>query len=119
MVRTNIVATGLSKSGIATTLVAAHTDGNMFINTGRTFVIVNNADAAAKTVTFQTPLEVDGQGVADKVVSVPATSERLIGPFPPDIYSQSSGADIGKVYVDWEDFADVTLAVFEPPSKGQ
>ena len=117
MVRTEIVATGLSKSGIATTLVAAHTDDNMFINTGRTFVIINNADVAEKDVTFVTPLEVDGQGVADKIVAIPATSDRLIGPFPPALYNQTAAPDIGKVHVNFEDFADATIAVFEPPSK--
>lgn len=114
MARTLIASTKLSIAGIATTLGAAHTDGNMFVNSGRTFVVVNNADVAEKTFTFQTPRTEGGNAVDELIITVAASTERLIGPFPPATYNQVGGADAGKVYVDFEDFADATLAVFEP-----
>ena len=113
MVRSLTASTKLSIAGIATTLAAAHTDGNMFVNSGRTFVIVNNADGASKTFTFQTPRTEGGNLVDELIVTVTSTTERLIGPFPPATYNQIGGADAGRVYLDFEDFADATLAVFE------
>ena len=85
----------------------------MFPGDGETKVIVKNANAAACTVTVQTPLTEGGLAVADQVVVVPAnTGEMHIGPFRQDIYNRPGGAtDPGMVYVDFSIQASVTYAV--------
>lgn len=54
-------------------------------NDGRVFLYVKNA-ADMLNVTIQTPGTVDGLAVADRVVNVPANSERVIGPLDRDTY---------------------------------
>jgi len=82
------------------------TDGNKFLNDGKTFLFVRNGSGGDITVTFDCPGSVDGAAIADLVVTVKATSdgngldELLIGPFTA-IFNQSDG------YV-WAVFSAVT-----------
>lgn len=111
MPRTNITVVEITRDGVAPTEVAGDaTNGNQFDHGARTFMRVRNADgAAAHIVTIITPGTVDGLAIADRVVSVPASATRYIGPFTND-YRQPDG----KVYVD-VDSAQLNLAVFRLP----
>lgn len=111
MPRTNITVVEITRAGVAATEVAGDTvNGNQFDHGARTFLRARNADGAAPhTATIQTPGTVDTLAIADRVVSVPASATRYIGPFTTD-YRQSDG----KVYVDVDD-AQLNLAVFRLP----
>lgn len=108
-VRTTVVAQQLVRTGITPSYNAATvTDGDAFLNDGRVFVQVLNANAAARTLTVAIPVTVDGCAVAGKAIIVPLTvGNKYIGPFPPDIYNQSTGM----VHLDWSAVDDVTFAV--------
>src|SRR5574341_903958 len=85
MARTEVAVTQIVRTGVFTTETVGITDGHKFVNTGRTFAIVRNNHATlAKNVTFQTPQTILALTVQELVVSVPALSSRLIGPFPSD-----------------------------------
>lgn len=76
-----------------------------------TFIHVKNGSGGALTVTVVTPGTVVGSGglaVADVAVSVPAGGERMIGPFPPDIYGNP--ADAGKVAITYSGVTSLTIA---------
>jgi hypothetical protein len=66
-------------------------------NDGRTFLYVVNGSVGAITVTVDNPSTVDGQALADLVVSVAATGDgdgldkKFIGPFT-GIYNQTNGS---------------------------
>lgn len=61
-------------------------------NDGKTFLHFKKSGAGACTVTFVTPGTVDGLAVADRTVSVPATTgDVMVGPFPRRIYNDSDG----------------------------
>lgn len=104
-----ISRTGLDSSGVYT--AGDSVNGHLFTpNAGNTFVHVKNADASAHTCTITTPKQINGLAVADVAVSVPASDERMIGPFPPDLFNNSDG-----VYIDFDVATSVTLAVFKLP----
>lgn len=67
-------------------------DTYTFPNDGQTFLHFKKSGAGACVVTIVTPNTSDGLAVADLTVSVPATTgDKMIGPFPRDIYNDSSG----------------------------
>jgi hypothetical protein len=59
-------------------------------NNGKVFVHFKKTGAGACTVTIVTPGTLDGNAVADKTFSVPATTGDIhVGPFEPGIYNAS------------------------------
>jgi hypothetical protein len=105
--RVTVTAQELSRAGVTPTYNAASADNNAFSNDGRTMVQVLNV-GAEMTVTIPTPGTVDGLAITDLAVVVPLTTgNKMIGPFPPDIYNQSTG----EVYLNWSRSSDVTFAV--------
>lgn len=75
-----------------TSPAAAAAGGDAFDNSGVEFVYLKNEHATvARTVTFDVQGTVDGQAITDKAINVPALSGILVGPFPPEIYNNSSG----------------------------
>ncbi len=60
-------------------------------NDGGTFIHILNGGGSDDTVTVITNKTVGGLAVADQTIVVTAGEERLIGPFPPDIYNNADG----------------------------
>lgn len=73
-----------------------------------TFLHVKNGSASAVTVTLVTPGTVDGLAVADRMVSVPATSDRFIA-VPENPYINF--ADGGLAEIQFSAITSVTFAV--------
>lgn len=71
------------------------TNGHVAKNSGRTIITVSNADASnPHSVTFVIPGTVDGQAVADRVVSIPASGSREFGQFPVEVYGGQLAIDV-------------------------
>lgn len=102
MPRTNLNVAPLNRAGVFEPGVASTVDGHMFGNDGQTFVEVQNSSATvAHSVTIVTGGTSEGLAVADVVVPLPVSSRRLIGPFPKETFDQPSGADRGRVYLNY------------------
>lgn len=99
--RAALTVTQITRSGLTETLYTADGDGHKFSNNGSVWVKVKNDYTSTITATFVTPGTVDGLSIADLDIAVPAGSNRLVGPFPPSQYNNSSGSDAGKVYLNW------------------
>jgi hypothetical protein len=110
MARVLLTVQPVSRLGVEPAYAAAQTDGNSFNNTGREFLHIKNG-AIDCVVTVKTPRTVDGQAVTERTVTVTATEERMIGPFPPATFNQL-GASGDVVFVDYDDVTNVTLGVF-------
>jgi hypothetical protein len=110
MARVTLAVQAISRLGVEPAFAAAETDGNAWNNTGREFLHVKNG-ATACVVTVLTPRTVDGQAVTARTVTVPATEERVIGPFPPETFNQR-GAAGDVVHVNYDDVTNVTVGVF-------
>lgn len=117
MARTEITPQTSVRTGLTPTFTAAIVDGHAFDNAGeRVYIHVKNTDASPVDVTIPTPKTVDGLDVEDMVVSVPATTgEKIIGPFPNDVYAQNDATlGIKKcVYIDYASTTGVTVAVIK------
>ena len=116
MARAELTATQITRDGVLDSGTAGVADGHKFVNTGRCFIEVANSDSgAARTITFVTPKTLVSLALADLAVEIPASSSRLIGPFPGDIFNQQSGADEGMVYVNYEagQHTKFTVKVYE------
>jgi hypothetical protein len=99
----------ISRSGKSVTeqmTAATATDGEKFLNDGKTFLRVKNGSVNPITVTVDNPSSIDGQALADLTITVAATGDgdgldfQDIGPFTA-MYNQSDG------YV-WAYFSAVT-----------
>lgn len=105
----------LARGGISTTsavMTAAVADGHMFANDGMTTIVFNNTNASPRTVTIQTPGNVDGLAIAELTITVPATNGRIYaGTFPRSVYNQTTGY----VYVDYSATAGLTVAAIRIP----
>ncbi len=98
----------IARTGLKPTYAAAvPADGHKFQNTGREFLHVKNGAGAPINVTIQTPGTVDGLAVGELIVAVTNAEERMIGPFPTNIYNQADGM----VYLDYSSETSVTVAV--------
>lgn len=112
MARSALTLQNITLAGLTPALAAANVDGNMFTNDGTEFIDVANAAVGSMTVTVQTPGTVGGNLIADKVITVGAGVTKRIGPFPTDVYNQTTGADRGKVYLDYSSVTTVTVGAF-------
>lgn len=95
-------------AGLNPTYAAAAAAGDSFANDGKIVLHVKNTNAAARTVTVasQRPAS-PGLAPANNAVSIPATTgERLIGPFDPIIWNDSTGS----VLITYSADAGVTIA---------
>lgn len=108
MARTALAVQDVTRTGLNPAYSAANVDGHSVPNGGREVLHVKTSGTPCN-VTIQTPGTVDGQAVADRVVALGATAERLIGPFPADYYNQPTGDG---VYVDFSAVTGVTVAAF-------
>lgn len=86
--------------------------GHQFINDGATQLLIQNTNAATRTITISTPNTVDGNAIADLAFTIAATTGRLLtATFPRTIYNQSDG----KVRVDYSATAGVKIAAVQIP----
>jgi len=106
-----VVKTGLEPVYVAATL----TDGDRFRNTGKEFIHVINGGGSPCLVTVPTPATISGLLIEDRVVTVPAGEDRMIGTFEPGLYNNpSGGTDAGECYVEYDQVTTVTVAVIRP-----
>lgn len=114
MSRHDVEVQVMDREGLAVTFEPVHADlQHAFLNTGREYLHLKNIDDAAHTVTLKIAQTVDGQAFTSPTVSIPdTTGDLVIGPFPKGIYNQTDG----KVYIDFDDGTDVTLAVVQLPA---
>lgn len=76
---------------------------------------IKNAAVGSITVTIKmTGILVDGQAVADKVITVGATTNMLIGPFTQNM-AQTSGTNAGQVLIEYSSITSVTRAFLKTP----
>ena len=110
MARTELTVQNIVRAGVSASYTAAIADNHKFTNNGRMFAHVKNGSGGAIVVTIQTPGTVDGLAIADRTVSIPATTgDVMIGPFPPGQYNQSDGM----VYIDYASTTSMTIGVFQ------
>lgn len=74
-----------SDVGIQLAFVAV-AGSDIFVNDGKTIVLVNNADVSVNNVTIITTKTIAGLAVANRPVVVAAGEIESIGPFPPSLY---------------------------------
>jgi hypothetical protein len=72
--------------------------------------LVQNDDAADKTVNFLTQVSIDGQAVGDPAIVVTAGEQRIIGPFRPSYYNDGNG----KCQITYSAVTNLKIAIFEP-----
>lgn len=96
-------------AGVAVTYVAAASSQD-FVNTGQEVVHVKNGSGSSITVTF-TAAGKDNFGIVatahDYVITVPATDDRIIGPFDTARFNTTAG----KVSITWSATTTVTVAI--------
>lgn len=109
MARTALTATSLVPGGGDISAAAANVDGHSFANTGHQLLYIINNDASPTTITFQTPLQVEGQDVAEVTDSLAAGAAALYGIFSTRLFNQASG----EVYVDFSSVTSLTVQLFE------
>jgi len=89
---------------------AANVDGHSLSNLREdVFLYVKNGGASPITVTVITPGAVDGLAIADLPVTVTNAQERMIGPFPKELYNQPDNT----VHVNFSDVTSVTVAAIQ------
>lgn len=108
MPRTELAVQDVSRVGGTATYTAANVDGHSVQNDGRMLLHVKNG-AVNVVVTLVITRTIDGQAPANRTVTVIATEDWFIGPFPSDSYNQ--GGTVGdKIHIDFDDISNVTIA---------
>ncbi len=99
------------RAGLAPAYAAAAGGGDTLAPGSNVFLHVKNASGGAITVTIVTPrTDAVGNPVADNTVSVPATTgDRMIGPFPAEIYADPT---TGLVNVTYSGVTSLTVGAF-------
>ena len=111
MARTAIVPQTMAPTGFVPSFAPANAVGGASIpGDGKTVIHVKNASASPINVTIQTPVQVDGLAVEERVVAVANGAEKIIGPFNAN-YNQADGT----VYVDYSAVTSVTVAAYQIP----
>lgn len=93
MADVDVALTAAAPGGTTSVPVAMATaDTYKIRNNGRVLLYFAKTGAGAAVITITTPKTVGGLAVAEQTVAVPATTGKVwAGPFPPDIYNDTSG----------------------------
>ena len=112
MARTSKTTEKVTAAGLQPDMTAPTVDGDV-IDANNAVLVVTNASGAPINVTVQTPATgAGGLAIEERIVAVAAGAvAKLIGPFPGEVYGQPSGADKGRVYVNYSAQASVTRGV--------
>jgi hypothetical protein len=103
----------VTRAGTTPTPYNASAGGDKFPAGAGVTVRVINGSGSAVTPTFATPGQVSGLDIADLVGgSTPASGAKVYGPFPPELFADSSGL----VAVTWSATTTVTFEVMRIPS---
>ncbi len=101
----------ITRAGVGPTYAAAAGGGDSFLPDADTFLHVKNGSGGALTVTIVTQnTDSLSNPVADNAVSVPAAGERMIGPFPAQVYANPS---TGNADVTYSGVTTLTVAVLK------
>lgn len=106
----NLSVEEVLRSGLAASYTGSLSTENTykFLNDGRVLLHFKKTGAGDCTVTIPTQNSVDGLAIADRTVTIPATTgDKFIGPFPQSIYNDSDG----KVNFTLSEVTDLTVAV--------
>jgi len=116
MAYTDLTIQVVTIAGLEPAYVAATaSDGDMWRNSGKEFLHVVNAGGGSIDVTVLTPATVDGLAIEDKIVTIPAGEDRMIGTFKPSLYNNpAGGTDPSKIYVEYSGVSSVTVAAIRP-----
>ena len=116
MARTALAPQTVTVAGLTPAFTAANVDGHSIVYNGDPLYLeVKNASGAPVTVTVATN-DVGTRALADDTISVPATTgDKVIGPFSEELHVVQSGADKGKVLVNFSAVTSVTCAAFTLP----
>jgi len=99
----------ITQDGVTPSFVSADVGGDEFANGGRTFFYVKNGGASQITVTVDSVKQCNFGFDHDLTVDIPAGEERIIGPFDPGRFNNSSA----RVAVSYSDVTSVTVAALE------
>jgi hypothetical protein len=95
-------------TGILPTYAAAAAAGDSFVNNGRTFLHVKNANGGtARTVTINSLVNCSQGFDHDLTISVTASSEKMIGPFEMSRFNNTASSSVTATY---SSEADLTVA---------
>lgn len=89
--------------------------GNGDLVPANSILFVKNANASPMTVTIKMAATVDGQAVADKTVTVGATTNMLIGPFTQNMKQTAVGTSFGLVLLEFSSVTSLTRAYIASP----
>jgi len=112
MPQTALTVQEIPHGGAAESFVAAAAaaTGNKFPADGKTWLHVKNT-GTQKILTISTPGTVDGLAVAERTITIPATTgDILVPPLPPSQYGQADNM----VYIDLDLATAVTYCAFRP-----
>lgn len=108
-----LTAQSIDLNGTTLTFDSAAAGGDVFNNSGSTLLYVKNGDASSHDVTLaiQKDLNIDGLtlSITDPSVTVPASDEKIIGPFPTSWFND----DNNQVNISYDAVTSVTVAVLE------
>jgi len=112
MANVDLTVQKMIHAGVTPSYTGSLSTGNTYKlrNNGRRFVHFKKSGAGACTVTIETPGSVGGLAIADQTVNVPATTgDVMIGPFPRNLYNDSSG----DVNITLSEITGLTIAALE------
>jgi len=100
-------------TGITPTFNAANGGGDTFPNDGKTYVHVKNGSGGSLTITFDAVSGFNDAAYGpitftDTAVAIPAGEERIVGPFPPARFNNTSG----RVAMTYSGVTSLTVGVF-------
>jgi hypothetical protein len=100
-------------AGLTPSFSAADVAGDSFVNNGKTLLYVKNGDASSHDVTLniQKTITIGGIDItlSNPTVTVPASDEKIIGPFSQDWFNDADG----NVSVDYDAVTSVTVAALK------
>jgi hypothetical protein len=104
----------VSLAGVGPAYSAAAGGGDTFDPDEDTFIHVKNGHSSPQTVTIATPRTDPGTGQpeADIAVAVPNGGERMIGPFPHEVFADPT---TGLASLTYSGVTALTLAVLKVP----
>jgi hypothetical protein len=85
-------------SGLSPALSPADVAGDVFVNTGKEWIEIDNADGTSTDLTIISPRTSDGLEIADRVITIPAGGRRLIGPLPVSVYNDPATNEVSLMY---------------------